>query len=350
MEYGSEFDWRANEGFLTDSADFVKEDWHLYRSGRDALKALARSVGKTRVLLPALCCESMILPFTQNGCEIVFYRLNEDLSGNEADVREKLTDGALLLYMRYFGIRPFSDAFLQSLRADGYLLAEDRTQDIIVPRESEGFVPDYMLASLRKWAALPDGGMLRGGKITEDARADSAFGDLRVEAMREKTRYLESWEAALKQDFLHRLAAASDMLDADAVPVAMSGGYEALLRSLDFGKLYAARLRNIQILKNRLEPLERDGLLRFLTHAPEQSTLYFPIRLQNRNAVQKAMAARDIYCPVIWPEPEESAGVCPVSHAVVSDMLAIPCDQRYDEQDMEFIAANLTEILRGARL
>ena len=86
---------------------------------------------------------------------------------------------------------------------------------------------------------------------------------------------------------------------------------------------------------------------RFLTGTPEESTLYFPIRLENRDAVQKAMAAKNVYCPVIWPEPAEAAGVCPVSRAVVDDMLAIPCDQRYDEADMDYISGCLTEILRG---
>ena len=349
MEYGSEFDARANEAFLTDFSDFVQPDWHLFRSGRDAMKALARSVGKRRVLLPALCCDSMILPFAKNGCEVVFYRLNEDLSGNEADVRGKLTDGALLLYMRYFGIRPFSDTFLQSLRDGGILLAEDRTQDIIVPRIDEGFAPDYMLASLRKWAALPDGGMLRGSYILDDVQPDSAFGDLRTEAMREKSRYLETWQPELKQDFLHKLAVASDMLDEDGVPVAMSGKYEAQLRSVDFEKLYEARLRNVRCLRERIEPLRRDGLLRFLTETPEESTLYFPIRLENRDAVQRAMAAKNVYCPVIWPEPAEAAGVCPVCRTVVDDMLAIPCDQRYDEADMDYISDCLTGILRGEK-
>ena len=137
------------------------------------------------------------------------------------------------------------------------------------------------------------------------------------------------------------------VLKEDGVPVAMSEKYEAQLRSVDFEKLYEARLRNVRRLRERIEPLRRDGLLRFLTGTPEESTLYFPIRLENRDAVQKAMAAKNVYCPVIWPEPVEAAGVCPVSRAVVDDMLAIPCDQRYDEADMDYISGCLTEILRG---
>ena len=119
MEYGSEFHARANEPFERAFPGFIQDDWQLVRSGRDALKALAGLVRGGRVLLPALCCESMIVPFSLAGCEVVFYRMREDLRADEEDVRDKLSDGALLLYMPYFGICPFSDSFLRELKSCG---------------------------------------------------------------------------------------------------------------------------------------------------------------------------------------------------------------------------------------
>ena len=85
MEYGSEFDWKSNDALMSGvPQSFVQDDWQLYRSGRDAMKAAARIIGGRRVLLPALCCESMILPFAANGYDVDFYRLNPDLTGDEA--------------------------------------------------------------------------------------------------------------------------------------------------------------------------------------------------------------------------------------------------------------------------
>ena len=161
MEYGSIFETGSNAAFARAGSGFLRADWQLFRSGRDAMKALARAAGRKRVLLPALCCESMLVPFAQSGYELVFYRLREDLRGDETDVLNKLRDGDMFLYLSYFGVKPFSDAFLESLRAGGknLLLAEDRTQDLIVPRPENGFQPDAMVASLRKWAALPEGGV-----------------------------------------------------------------------------------------------------------------------------------------------------------------------------------------------
>ena len=348
MEYGSEYDILANLPFVEEKEqDFVRPEWQLYRSGRDAMKAFARIAGRKKVLLPALCCESMILPFELNAYEVVFYGLNEQLGGDEADVLAKLEKGCVLLYIRYFGIPAFSDAFLQRIRdmAMDILIVEDRTHDILVPRANEGFKPDAMLSSLRKWAALPDGGMLTTKLGSCEAADDNRFAAIRHAAMEKKSEYLKTWVPELKQQFLAELNTAAELLDLDGVPVKMGAGEEKLLRSLDFEKLYTKRAENAKLLKSLLLPLEQQGKLRFVTQQPENSTLYFPIFLEERAKAQGAMAKKDIYCPVIWPLPPQAEGVCKVTEYVVEHMLAIPCDQRYTAQDMHFIAESLGEIL-----
>ena len=351
MEYGSEFDRRSNDALMSDERQsFVQDDWQLYRSGRDAMKAAARIIGGRRVLLPALCCESMILPFSANGYDVGFYRMNTDLTGDEEDVRAKLTDGTVLLYMRYFGIRPFTDEFLLSLRESGrgIILVEDRTHDVIIPRGEEGFTPDAVLASLRKWAALPEGGMLRTEMGSCTAGADARFGDARRAAMEMKVRYLETWEPELKKEFLDMLHGAERLLDESGEPCGMSAEYEALLRCIDFTALLEKRRANVARLRERLAAL--DGTeLRFLSAQPEESTLYFPVYIEKRGDVQRAMAQRGVYCPVIWPEPEAARGVCEVSRYVTGHMLALPCDQRYTPEDMDFIADTLIEALEKNR-
>ena len=231
--------------------------------------------------------------------------------------------------------------FLESLRAGGknLLLAEDRTQDLIVPRPEDGFQPDAMVASLRKWAALPEGGVLQSALTPGPLREDSAFGDRCREAQEEKNRYLEDWEPARKRAFLELFRGAEALLDTGGEPVAMSGRYRQTAEGLDFDAIYRARRINLLHLKQRLEPLAASGRLRF------PGALYLPILLEDRDRVQRAMAEEKIYCPVIWPEPEAAAGVCPVSHAVTKHMLALPVDQRYGEKEMDFFAATLERIL-----
>ena len=198
--------------------------------------------------------------------------------------------------------------------------------------------------SLRKWAALPEGGMLRTDMGCCISGTDARFGDTRCEAMEMKVRYLETWEPELKKEFLDKLHGAERLLDESGEPRGMSAEYEALLRRIDFAALLAKRRANIGRLKERIAAL--DGTrLRFLSVHPEESTLYFPVYLENRGEIQRAMAQRGVYCPVIWPEPEAAHGVCEVSRYVTEHMLALPCDQRYTPEDMDFIADTLIEAL-----
>lgn len=345
MEYGSAFDLRSNAPFLGRDPGFVEDDWRLFRSGRDAMRALSRALGPRPVLLPALCCESMLVPFDQTGCRVGFYRLDGELRADEADVLRKAGPGTLLVYLSYFGVRPFSDAFLQRLRDGGVLLAEDRTQDLPIPRAPGGFAPDAVFASLRKWAALPEGGMLKCERAVESGRVDSRFGDLCREAMEKKTRWLESGDPACKAECLRLIAQAEALLDVPGEPVAMSGAYRELLRSLDLPAIGRIRQRNCARLAERLEPLRLAGKLRFVSDSPEASALYFPILLEDREPVKRALWARGFYHPVIWPEPEAVSGVCPVSRRVADHMLALLCDQRYGAAEMDLFADSLIEEL-----
>lgn len=346
MEYGSEFDIGTNRPFSGETR--IPESRQLFRSGRDALKAFARLAGKKRVLMPALCCESMILPFEQNAYEPGFYRLREDLRADTEDVRAKLKDDTVLLYMRYFGVKPFEDDFLEGLRREkrGLLFLEDRTHDILVRRGDEGFAPDGTAASLRKWTALPEGGMLetRLGEYT--AGTDTRYGDLRLDAMEKKSRFLETGDPALRAAYTDMFRRAEAILDEDGVPTAMHPRYRELLQSIDFDKILAARRRNLKRLQARLAPLMEAGIVRAMTSAPERSGLYLPILVRDRDAVQRVLFGRKIYCPSsIWPEPGQASGICPVSRRITEHMIAVLCDQRYTEADMDYLADNLINVL-----
>ena len=350
IEYGGElFGMSANHPFTGADQKLIPPDWQLYRSGRDALRAFVRLADRKRVLMPALCCSSMVLPFRQSGWEVAFYRLKPDLSADEEDVSGKLRNDDVLLYMRYFGIRPFSDAFLEGLRSSrrNILFLEDRTHDIWMEHIDTDFRPDAVAASLRKWAALPEGGMLRTDLGTYPAETDTRYGDLRFDAMEKKSRYLETGDERLNQDAREAYSRAEQLLDISAEPVRMAPQYEALLRGLDFTAILETRRRNLRRLLEKLTPLSGDGTVRLMTDTPENSGLYLPILIDNRDSVQRELIRRRVYCPAaIWPEPPEAAGVCPVSHYVTEHMLSILCDQRYTESDMDYLTDNLIDILK----
>ena len=348
-ELGSKFDWGSNSAFLGGSGLRI-DGACWYRSGRDALRALVCGSEErpSRVLLPALCCESMILPFRQHGIDIAFYRMTPELKGDMGDLLTKLCDGAMLIYMRYFGIRPFEDDFLAGLREryKGLRLVEDRTHDIIIPRRGEDLLPDAMLASVRKWAALPEGALLVTGAETPAGESDRRFGDMQRAAMEMKSRFLQGSAEDKPENYLELFRRSEELLDDNTEPRLISDEYMSLIDSMDFEGMLSRRKRNTAALKELLAPLEKRDELKTLSPCPEEGCLYFPVLLDNRDAVQRHMAQRRIYCPVIWPLPEQVRGLCPVTEHTAAHMLAIPCDQRYSEADMELTVHCLAGALK----
>lgn len=119
-EYGYEYDasldanlWAQTKGNVTNE---VLWGALCLRSGRDALKAIAREYEPTIVLMPALACDSMVLPFEMYGHTIVYYRITPAYQIDMSYLEQQVPQGrALFLYMDYFGIKAISDdAFLQS--------------------------------------------------------------------------------------------------------------------------------------------------------------------------------------------------------------------------------------------
>jgi len=341
-EFGSEYHWDANLPFLSaDAPQLGLEHAHCYRSGRDALKAVAQLLKHRcdRVLLPALCCESMVSPFVLHGIQAVFYRTKADYTADFEDVQSKLTDNCILLYQAYFGIPSFSSQQLQKLREahPGVLLLEDRTQDLLRPKAAEDRLAHICIASVRKWTAVADGGVLWSNMpFPEPKEADPEFATLREEALRQKSTYHQTGDADLKDSFREKLAKANTLLETSCIATAMSPASAALLKSLDFEKIYTLRRDNVRVLASVLEDALDGQMLDVVTREPE-STLYFPILVERQSAVQSALARQGIYCPVIWPVPEEALGVCSVAEDTARRILGVPCDHRYTPEDMRYI-------------
>ena len=350
-EFGSEYHWNANLPFLSATVPQLElERACCYRSGRDALKAVAQT-WKHRsdcVLLPALCCESMVAPFVLHGIRPVFYRTNPDYTADFQDVESKLTNHCILLYQAYFGIPSFSRQQLQQLRREhpGVLLVEDRTQDLLRPKAPEDRFAHITVASVRKWTALADGGLLWSTlPFPEPQETEPEFAMLREDALRQKDTYHETGDAALKEAFREKLAKANDLLEASNIAAAMSPATAHMLKCLDFERMYALRRENVRVLATVLKDVLDGQLLDTVTPEPD-STLYFPILTRWQSEIQASLARQGIYCPVIWPVPEEALGVCPVAEDTARRILGVPCDHRYTPEDMRYIGESIIRTVR----
>jgi dTDP-4-amino-4,6-dideoxygalactose transaminase len=350
QEYGSEFDWESNQNFKDAQRDYhYFQGGEYFRSGRDALKAIALKCKYQyrRVLLPSLCCESMVTPFEINGYEVIFYKLKADISADYDDILAKLNSQTIFIYMNYFGITSLSELNLEKIKGNfqNVLLIEDKTHDLQMNRKGR-FVPDYTVISIRKWLAIPDGGIIFSTINNETFIKDQDlyFADIRTVALKNKSKYVKSGKSEIKELYRYQFEEANSHLNIDMKVVGISPKSIELLRDINFNKIIKYRIENSRTLSRNLSNIL--GINCLLSDV-EQSPLYYPILLENRDIVQRKLAENKIYCPVIWPLPKNSIGICKVADYISNNMLALPCDQRYGKSDMENISRTLKQILEN---
>ena len=348
-EFGSEFDLASNGEYIgSDINQAFFNNAVLLRSGRDGLRAIAKKYNGlyNRLVLPALCCESMVSPFQSNGYDVVCFKLNNDLTGNAEDVLAKLQPNDVFLYMNYFGIQSFSDETLELIRAcfADLIMIEDKTHDFFSSK-CNGFVPNFTVCSIRKWLAIPDGGLLfsEDEQVKFEKENNTFFADIRTEGLKNKSEYLKFGNPQLKELFRSQLDNANDYMDNDYTVAVQSQESQEILREVNFNKIVQVRRGNIRALFEQLKNIA--GIKHLQSFSSDNCVLYYPILVDNRIEIQKKLAENNIYCPVIWPLPPLFVGICEVSDYISEHILAIPCDQRYRSSDMEYISTSLKKIL-----
>ena len=342
-EYGYEYDAALNEKLWEKTKGKVTSEklWDAYclRNGRDALKAIAREYSPCVALLPALACDSMAHPFSLYGHEIKYYRLKPDYSIDLESL--KIGDEPILfLYMDYFGRPAIRDESLEKLRARGNLVfIEDRTHNLLYNRSSS-FKPDYIMASLRKWLPVPDGGLL-WGEIRKTLESDTTFSTARLKAQCMRHEFLSCGDVKIKTEYRKIFSTVSDLMDDDE-PSAMTAYSYELAKGTDWDWVRKTRKRNAEVL---IKAISSSPYITFIQDASGLSDLYVPFTVPNRDEVQRRLSAEGIFITIIWPLSSSQKESCPLSKYTEENMLAAPCDQRYTEEDMKVIGAEIVRVI-----
>jgi hypothetical protein len=348
-EFGSEFDWSANQPFLGTSQQDPFKGWQLLRSGRDGLRLIAEQCRPSyeTVVLPALCCQSMVNPFLQNGYNILWYTMDSKIHVSSCEIERYLSNKTILLNLNYFGKPLISADDITALRQkfpETLFLLDDTQTLVAAPAERD--IYDFTVVSIRKWFAIPDGGAVRFRTTPASFRLECRpeFAQMRRNAMQLKSNYLQTGTAAEKVSYRKLLAQATHLIDTDTSIAQIDSESEEIIHSMDYAAILQKRSENCAMLSELL----KDSTLRTL---PERTGgLYFPVLTEKRDQVQRKLAGSNIYCPVIWPLPIQCTEAGETERLIECSMLAIPCDQRYNKDDMVLIANTVISVLKEVSL
>lgn len=158
-EIGSEFSAELLKQAHTDLCWIPKHsDIVMTFSGRTAIETALRNIPqKKKALLPAWCCSSIVEPFLNQGMKVSFYPVEIAEEGVQIELQIP-EDCDVVLLCRYFGfVTEYPKDRIIDFQKRGGIVIEDITHSLLSYKHSWEH-SDYLVASLRKWGAVLDGG------------------------------------------------------------------------------------------------------------------------------------------------------------------------------------------------
>lgn len=285
-------------------------------SARSAIKLVLSCLDVRKVWLPAYTCDAVVEAARDVGLAIEFYQLD---SSFEVESSLQLKGDELILIVDYFGL------CTEAVKCSRSRFAHSQT--IVDCSQSFFSEPTEALATIyspRKFFGLPDGGLLYSNdpRIKQPEQRDESSESRMAHLI---SRITNSPEAAY-QKYLEAEQAISKL------PVqGMSHLTERLLQSVDYQRARTTRTSNAQYLHEHLGQYNQLNLNIDETIAP----LCYPFLPSVKAASKADLIKGRIFVPTYWPEVLDRVEEGSFEWNLVTNGLFLPCDQRYNEDDMD---------------
>jgi hypothetical protein len=303
-------------GLELNRGKMIWEDATLLNSGRSCLEYVLRSSNISKLYVPYYTCSAVIDTIEASSVAYELYPINSNLEPVDLSVLDK---NDYFLYTNYFGIK---DVFCRHLNSTfGERLIIDASQALFMsPPENA-----HTFYSPRKFVGVPDGGMLYTKNRIED--------DLETAISYDKATYLmkridREPEESYK-DFLENEA----RLAAEGIKK-MSLLTRRVLESIDYDMVKSRRLANFQHVSRALDS---SNLLK-IDIQDVGCPMVYPYLVKQGERLRKLLIERRVFVPHYWPNVVDG-----YDGELASNIVPLPIDQRYDENDMDKVIEIINE-------
>jgi dTDP-4-amino-4,6-dideoxygalactose transaminase len=310
---------------------FISDDSLLLVNARSGIRLLVERLSPSTVWLPSYLCLCVIDAVKTAGGNVRFYDLKDDLAHPSPKSLSQMRRDDLVLVIDFFGF-PTDESWIRQAQERGARVVEDACQALLT--KSVGAAADFVLFSPRKFLGVPDGGILNSkrGHDLESVQLESPPADW----------WLKTWFATiLRREFdLHGGSRhwfdlfQETEADTPIGKYAMSELSKLLLaKAIPYQSVAQRRINNYNVLARSLSQVA-------LFSSPSRGVvpLGFPIRVKKREILRRKLFDHQIFPPVHWPLGNVVPDEFERSHQLSAEILTLPCDQRYGEAEMEWMA------------
>lgn len=315
--------------------------WHLLTEGREYARffnlrsALLRWLwlrGASTLWLPVYCPPMLEEARSQSQIRRKFYGTGSNLQPS-LDFLDEVQPGEAVLTIDYLG-RPLSQEFRATLssRTD-VVWVEDKAQSLAPPADGHACI-----YSPRKIFGVPDGGLL----VAPGAKA------------------MEDWCQPCDPDSIHsRQQALCDAFEKPNPALTLRMAKEDMKRQLSrqrMSRLTETMLRRIPVADVARRRRENWACLhRILGNrclwdipVPDFTPYAFPLLLPRdypAEVLHTLLTQQHVQCQRMWYPLNVPVRLFPLEESLSKRLLLLPCDQRYESEDMELIANMVLQIL-----
>lgn len=287
-------------------------------SGRHALEYILQGIQNVKCLwIPYFTCDAVILPIQRLGIIWKFYHIDEKL---EIDGNLELGEDEFILYTNYYGIK--DEYGKQLAKQYGEKLILDNAQALYCKTVSD----THQFYSPRKFMGMPDGGFA----VTTVPDTSS---ELSVDKSFDRCKHL------LKRIELSPSEGYSDFKDvsrviAEAPLCQMSNLSKSIFSSVDLDKIKFKRRKNFEYIHKTLKNTNR---LQIPSMETFECPLVYPYWVDNGDTLKKKLIEQQVFVATYWPNVFEWVKQNDLEYKLANNVVCIPIDQRYSEQNMERI-------------
>ncbi len=289
-------------------------------SGRNALAYVLKAYDIKKLYIPKLICDAIPEVCIREKVEVDYYDLAEDMTPS---FKHSLNEGERVYLIDYYG-QIVSDSWVKD---NGYLL-EDAIMDYSHSYYKSPIKGIPTIYTCRKYFGVPDGAFLYIDRILDENLEEDASYDRMIHIL---GRYEKSGE-----EFYDNYRQNEELIS--NLPIKKMSKLTAnILRSIDYDRVRKCRTDNFKYLKERL-----DGVNRL---KPENGTYMYPLLVSDGERVREALNKKKIYIPILWPFTLANFWQGDIAYNFARNIIPIPIDQRYSQQDMEMVVNSVLEII-----
>lgn len=302
------------ESLISNGGEYYS-DLIALNTARNALVYFAKARNIRKIYIPYFLCDSVSLVCDREGIAYGYYH-TDDLFKPIFD--KSMQSDEYLYVVNLYG--QLSNDVIYSLKNKYERIIVDNIHAFF-QQPIEGIDTIY---SCRKFFGVPDGAYLSTNCLLDE--------DLQTDNSDERTSHI--YGRIIDGATAHYAEFKANDASFKHLPLMkMSELTHRLLSEIDYARIKIIREANYSYLHEKL------GVINKLNLRIPEGPYAYPFYCKNGMAIKKKLAEKKIYVATLWPNVLQFDGTIEKEYA--ENILPLPCDQRYDKEDMRYICEAL---------